>query len=128
MSEQPDTTPLMTPYEVERKLFHLSHDLDAATEDLVEAESEWVLAKESLNQALARARVNIAKEYANASPKFTVQEKDDMALLACPDESTRAAAAEIWVRGTRAQVNNLRSQVDIIRSIGTSVRASMDMA
>lgn len=119
------TEPLMTPYEVERKLLALSDALDQATEDLIEAETAYTLSKRDLEMGLARARVD--NSYANADRKMTVQEKEDKALLACSDLVRQADADEIWVKGSKAQVIKLRAQVDIIRSIGTSVRASMDI-
>jgi hypothetical protein len=120
------TDPLMTPYEVERKLLELSKEIDEATEDLIEAESAWVASKREMEMALARCRVEIAKQ--GLEPKYTVQEKADFAMIACEREIIQAEADEIWVKGSKARVNALRTQVDIIRSIGTSVRSSMDMA
>jgi hypothetical protein len=120
------TEPLLTPYEVERRLLHLSQELDAATQDLVEAEAAFTTSKRVLEMALARARVDIARE--NSDARLTVQEKGDIALIKCEEQVLQADADEIWVRGTKAQVANLRTQVDIIRSIGTSVRSSMDIA
>ena len=76
--------------------------------------------------ALARARTDLSEN--PADKKYTVQEKADLALLKCEPILAQADADEIWVKGTRMQVENLRTQVDIIRSIGTSVRSSMDMA
>jgi hypothetical protein len=118
--------PLMTPYEVERRLLELSKEVDEATDDLIEAETAFVISKRNLELALARARVEIAKEHTDA--KLTVQEKADIALLKCEEQHLVADADDIWVKGSKARVNALRSQVDIIRSIGTSVRSSMDMA
>jgi len=120
------TEPLMTPYEVERKLLELSRDIDEATEDLIEAETAFTSSKRSLEMALARARADISEQYRN--DKLTVQEKADIALLKCEQQVIQADAHEIWVKGSKARVNALRTQVDIIRSIGTSVRSSMDMA
>lgn len=117
----------MTPYEVERKLIRLSQALDIATEDLIEAESAWTTSKRIMELAMARARIEIAQQIVDGH-KFTVQEKQDMALIACDEEIAQADADEVWVKGTKAQVNNLRAQVDIIRSIGTSVRSSMEIA
>jgi hypothetical protein len=117
--------PLMTPYEVERRLLELSREIDDATEDLIEAETAFTISKRDLEMALARARVEIAKEYTHE--KLTVQEKADIASLKCEEQILLADADEIWVKGSKARVNALRTQVDIIRSIGTSVRSSMDI-
>ena len=116
----------MTPYEVERKLLELSRALDEATQDLIEAESAFTISRRKMDMALARARAeNAAGPFGE---KLTVQEKADAALLKCESEIGQADADEIWVKGSKAIVNNLKAQVDIIRSIGTSVRSSMDMA
>jgi len=120
------TEPLLTPYEVERKLLSLGAALDEATTDLIEAESAFTHSKRVLEMALARARADISEKYRN--DKLTVQEKADIALLMCEEQVIQADADEIWVKGSKAIVSNLRSQVDIIRSVGTSVRSSMDMA
>lgn len=120
------TEPLFTPYEVERKLLALADALEAATSDLTEAEAAWVISKRNLELALARARVSLAKDHSES--RLTVQEKADLALLNCQEELHQADADEIWVRGSKAQVANLKTQVDIIRSVGTSVRSSMDIS
>lgn len=119
------TEPLLTPYEVERKLLALSDALDRATEDLIEAESNLTSARRNYEMAMARARVSLAKDHTES--RLTVQEKADLALLNCEDERVVMDAAEIWAKGSKAQVANLRAQVDIIRSVGTSVRSSIEM-
>ena len=113
----------LTPFEVERQLLRLADQLDVATEDLIDAETEFVHRSRESELALAHARGLVTGD----GVKRTVQEKEDSALQYCERERYALDLALIAVKASRAQVNNLRTQVDIIRSIGTSVRASMEM-
>jgi hypothetical protein len=71
-------------------------------------------------------------EYATKSApngkNYTVQEREDMALLDNQPAFTQLNLMEARVKASRANVNRIKTQVEIARSIGTSVRTSMDLA
>jgi hypothetical protein len=58
--------------------------------------------------------------------KLTVQEKEDIATVECQSELQRLAIAEAIVRAARGNASRIKTQIDIARSIGTSVRAALD--
>lgn len=111
----------VTPLKVEHKLLKLSNELDASHEELVLAEQNYHNIKADCEIALAKARLS----YREAK---RVQEIEDYALVACENLVRKLAIAEAVAKASRANANRLRIQVDIVRSIGTSVRASMEIA
>lgn len=118
---------VITPMAVESRLRELGRELDAAHDDLVEAERTYFFAKGEYEVGIAAARINEGARAANRGVKATVQEKEDAALLATADLLKRLYTAEAVVRAARANTARLRVQIDIARSVGTSVRASMDL-
>lgn len=116
----------VTPMSVEKRLVQLSKELDEAITDLVAAEHGYYKAKGAYEVAIAGARMSVGKRFAEAGTKATVQEKDDEALLRTQEELLALCGAEAIVRAARANVKRLEIQVDIARSVGTSVRASME--
>jgi hypothetical protein len=52
---------------------------------------------------------------------------DDESTVECASELTRLNTSEAIVRAARANAQRLRTQIDIARSVGTAVRAAMDM-
>ena len=59
--------------------------------------------------------------------KLRVGDVADKALLECENEWRELQVAEALVKAARANTNRVRTQVDIARSIGTSVRASLEV-
>lgn len=78
--------------------------------------------------AAARARMKFKQRSIDRGVKVTVQEIDDEALIECRDELTKLNTSEAVVRSTRANVSRVRTQIDIARSVGTSVRAAMEVS
>jgi hypothetical protein len=56
-----------------------------------------------------------------------VQERDDLALLDNESLHTQIGFAEAAVKAARANAMRIKTQVEIARSIGTSVRTSMEI-
>ena len=113
---------VITPQMVETELRKMSKEVDLSFNDLSGAERLYFKAKADYEIQLARARVTLA----TGVKKLTVQEKEDHALLATEDLHYQLATAEAVVRSARANVQRIRTQVDILRSVGTSVRSSME--
>jgi len=119
---------IITPADVEAKLISLSREYDEAHASLEQAELTYANAKSLWEINSARMRLSIAARALDSGRKITVQERDDEALLRCQDELSALNNAEAVVRASRANTQRLRTQIDIARSVGTSVRAAMDMS
>lgn len=114
---------MITPEKVEARLYELSKEIDAAHEELVAAERFYHNSKAKFEINIAHSRVKIGL----ANMKLRVGDVADKALVECEQEWNELQIAEALVKGARANANRVRTQVDIARSIGTSVRASMDI-
>ena len=97
-----------------------------AHDDLVNAEAEYHILKANYEIAMAEKRIELSRASSPTGKNYTIGERDDLALLANREAHQRIGAAEAVVKANRANVARLRVQVDIARSIGTSVRTGMD--
>jgi len=114
---------IVTPAAVEKRLLDLSKDIDESYRFLEECESEYHIAKSECEISLAEARLRTK----TAPIKYTVQDREDLATVECSTAIRSLAIAEAKVRAARGNTNRIRTQVDITRSIGTSVRSAIDM-
>lgn len=114
---------IVTPERIEQRLLALSSLLDSAQEHLENAEKEYHQNKSLYEIGMAEARIKLGGH----SPKLTVQEKEDNALVENKDRLWSLNMSEALVKGARSNIVRLRTQVDIARSIGTSVRAAMEL-
>ena len=114
---------MITPEKVENRLYELSKEIDNAHEDLVKAEKFYHTSKAVFEIAIARARINIGTN----NLKLRVGDVADKALIECEQEWVDLQTAEALVKAARANSNRVRTQVDIARSIGTSVRSALDI-
>jgi hypothetical protein len=117
-----NTTPI-TPERVESRLYELSREIDEAHEELSKTELRFHQAKTAYEVGIARARIEVGTSF----QKMRVQDVADTALLQCAEEYNELQIAEALVKSARANAQRVRTQVDIARSIGTSVRASMEV-
>jgi len=117
---------VVTPLQVEARLKDLSGLIDDAHDDLVNAEAEYHILKANYEIAMAEKRIELSRTSSPTGKNYTIGERDDLALLANREAHQRIGAAEAVVKANRANVARLRVQVDIARSIGTSVRIGMD--
>jgi len=113
---------IVTPAQIEERLLKLSKEIDEVQEFLDQCEAEYFTAKTDCEIALARTRLAMKP----SDRKFTVQEREDLATVNCADLIRAVAIAEAKVRAARGNSQRVRVQIDIARSIGTSVRASLD--
>lgn len=114
---------MITPEKVENRLYELSKEIDNAHEDLVKAEKFYHTSKAVFEVAVARARINIGMN----NLKLRVGDVADKALIECEQHWIDLQTAEALVKSARANSNRVRTQVDIARSIGTSVRSALDI-
>jgi plasmid maintenance system antidote protein VapI len=113
----------ITPERIETRLYELSKEIDVAHEELVNAEKKYHTDKAVFEIAIARARIHIGTN----NLKLRVGDVADKALLECEQQWINLQTAEALVKAARANTNRVRTQVDIARSIGTSVRASLEV-
>lgn len=113
----------ITPERVENRLYELSKEIDDAHDGLVLAEKNYHTAKARFEINIARARLHIGTN----NMKLRVGDVADKALVECAGEWEELQTAEALVKAARANATRVRTQVDIARSIGTSVRASLEV-
>lgn len=113
----------ITPEQVETRLHELGDEIDKAHEDLVKSEMVYHKQKAQFEINMSRARLHVGTN----NLKLRVQDVADKALAMCEDDLTNLAIAEATVKAARANAQRVRTQVDIARSIGTSVRSALDI-
>jgi hypothetical protein len=119
---------VVTPEQVERRLKELSKLIDEAHDELVIAERDYHDRKAQYEIMMARSRMEFAIKSSPTGKNYTVGEREDMALIENWQAHQTIGVQEAIVKASRANVARLRVQVDIARSIGTSVRTGMDVA
>lgn len=112
---------MVTPQAIENRLAVLSKEIDDAHDYLEKAEHAYHRAKTDYEIEIAHNRMKLSNE------KMRVQDVQDCALIACQEQYRALNMAEATVKAARANAMRIRTQVDIARSIGTSVRASLEM-
>jgi ABC-type uncharacterized transport system YnjBCD substrate-binding protein len=119
---------IITPAAVEQRLFKLSLEIDKAQVELDKAEEQYVMTKAKYEISVAKARIALASVVGSNNKLLSATEKEDKALIANEDMHLLIASAEILVKAARANVARIKTQVDITRSIGSSVRSSMEVS
>lgn len=119
---------IMTPMLVEQRLRELGRELNEAHELLVRAEHAYADAKSAWEINSARERLRVKDRALERGSKITVQEIEDTALVNRAQDYTMLNTTDAVVRSMRANVARIRVQIDIARSVGTSVRASMEVS
>ena len=117
---------VVTPQQIEKRLYDLSKEIDDSHSELVEVESHYNSFKAQYEIAMARMRMTYSTRTSATGKNYTVGEREDMALLENEELHLRVAMAEAQVKAARANASRIKTQVEIARSIGTSVRSSME--
>ena len=112
---------MVTPQSVENKLVALSKEVDESHKFLEDAEYKYHTAKSDYEIAMAGSRLALGKE------KLRVQDVQDIALTTNAHLYRVLNTAEATAKAARANATRIRTQVDIARSVGTSVRASLEL-
>ena len=121
-------TQIVTPAQVEKRLYDLTKDIDDVQRNLEITEKAYYEVKALYEISLAKARMTYASKSAPNGKNYTVQEREDLALIDCEDLHFQMASLEATVRAVRGKAQAIRMQVDTARSIGTSVRAAVDIS
>ena len=119
---------VVTPQQIESRLYTLSKEVDQAHQDLVEAEREFHETTAYYEVDMARSRIMLASKSAPNGKNYTVGEREDMALIENAETHFKIATVEARVKAARANVSRLKTQVEIARSMSASVRSSMELA
>jgi 4-hydroxy-3-methylbut-2-en-1-yl diphosphate synthase IspG/GcpE len=120
-------TQIVTPAQIEARLYALSKEIDEAHEELAKAESDYNQAKSTYEISMAKSRMTYASKSSPTGKNYTVQERDDLALIDNEQLHMHIGITEASVKAARANASRIKTQVEIARSIGTSVRTSMDL-
>ena len=118
---------IITPAMVEQKLRGLSKEVDEAHKVLVEVETVYHVVKADYEIAMAKSRMSLATKSSPTGKNYTVGEREGMALIENEELHRNLAVTQAKVLASRGNTNRLKMQVDIARSVGTSVRTSMDL-
>lgn len=121
----PPRNRVMTPADIEDRYLVLSRELDEAYTELEDAEYAFHTAKATYELKLARTRLDLIR---NTSVKMTVGEREDEAITICAEERRELGANEARARAARGNVSRIQVQVDLARSMGTSIRTAMDLS
>jgi hypothetical protein len=114
---------MRTPVQIEARLEQLDAAIEMAFKDLDDAEYEYHETKASLELWMAKSRIKLM----TGDERMTVQQREDTALIENEELVLRMATSEARVRGARANITRLRTQVDIARSMNAGMRAAMEM-
>jgi hypothetical protein len=118
---------IVTPADVEQRLRELGREYDEAHAKLEQIEHLYADAKGTWDVQSAKTRLAVRARAGDSGKKMTVQEIEDEALVRNQDEYLAFLSADALKNVARANTNRLRVQIDIARSVGTSVRAAMDL-
>jgi hypothetical protein len=118
----------VTPAQIEKRLYDLSKEIDEAHTELVEAETAYNRIKSAYEISMAKSRMGYASKSSPSGKNYTVQERDDLALIDNETLHMQIGFAEASIKAARANSTRIKTQVEIARSIGTSVRTSLDLA
>lgn len=114
---------MITPQKIENRLYELSKEIDTSHTELVNAENEYHVSKAAFEISMAKSRM----KNSHIDMKMTATQREDQALIENSEAHMKLAIAEATVKACRGNVTRIRTQVDIARSIGTSVRTSMEL-
>jgi hypothetical protein len=120
-------TQVVTPAQIEARLYALSKEIDEGHEILVNTEREFHQTTAEYEVAMARTRISLASKSSPTGKNYTVGEREDIAIIENADQHFKIATIEAQVKAARANVQRLKTQVEIARSMSASVRTSMEL-
>lgn len=118
---------ITTPGTVERQLIKLSKELDEAHESVVRAEHLYAQTKSEYEIKVAESRIKLAGLSRPDGKNYSVQERDDLALIENKDLHRELGTADALVKAMRANAARIKTQIDLARSVGTLVKAGFDV-
>jgi len=109
---------LITPGEVVKQLTKLSGDIEKLIADLGAAEVDTVT---------LRHQANITESHAFLNASGPMDVRRHQARVEADKDEEKALVAEAVLRHLRARVRALDTRIDLLRSVGTTVRTEMKM-
>lgn len=119
---------VVTPQQIEQRLYDLSKEVDVAHRDLVETEMKYHNTIAEYEIGMAKARLELAGRSSPTGRNYTVAEREDMALVANAEKHITMNQCEAMVKASRSNVKRIETQVKIAQSMSASVRSSMELA
>lgn len=119
---------VVTPAQIEARLYALSKEIDGAHEELVRCETAYHRKKSEYEVSMARSRMQYAAKSSPTGRNYTIQDRDDMALLENESLHFEINVLEAQVKAARNNAARIRVQVDLTRSMSASVRTSMELS
>lgn len=119
--------PVLTPMQIEQQLRSLSRQIGQAQVENAEIEMSYSKAKGEYEIAMAKSRLAFANASKPTGKNYTVDERQDEALIANEELFRDLCVQEALVKASRGRINQLSVQTDIARSVSTSVRTSMNL-
>lgn len=110
----------LTPPEIEEALYDIAERLEQGQRYVADLDKAYTEA--SMTYDLAHARALLRAEGSNADARKAA------ALLAVEDTYRAKEVAYLALRTARSRMEVLRVKADLLRSIGASVRTSMNLA
>jgi hypothetical protein len=120
----PNLFPPLTPVRVEQQLRLLNRQLDESQVDCAKDEKAYTDAKYAYEIRAA----TLMEELRFSPERRTVADKEAFVTLEARKELHALYDADSAIKITRSQIQKLRTQADIVRSLGASVKASMETA
>lgn len=109
----------MNPNEVVAQLAQLARDLDANVSALEDAERDAVRARHDADLAQSRAFL---------AAQGSVEQRKHEAFVACERLLSEAEVAEAVVRHLKRRADAIRVRIDVGRTVGSTLRAEMQLA
>lgn len=117
----------LLPADVELQLRYLSRKIFAAQKENADIEKSYAQAKANLEVKMAKSRLKYAGESKTNGKNYTVDEREDHAIEDNEEAYLALAIEEAKVKASRGLINSLATQTDIVRSVSSSVKASMNL-
>ena len=120
-------TQVVTPQQIEARLYALSKEIDGAHDELVQCETLYHQKKAEYEVSMARSRMSYASKSSPTGKNYTIQERDDLAVLENENLHFDVNILEARVKAARNNAARIRVQVDLTRSMSASVRTSLEL-
>jgi hypothetical protein len=112
----------ITPEMIERRFIYLARLGDEAFEELRSAEMNYQSTTAAYELAMAESRIMLSNISKPNGKNYTVDEREDNALIDNKEKYLAHSIAEAIVKAARANVKRIEMQVGINQSTGTNIR------
>lgn len=111
---------ILTPAKIEDRLYQLSKELDSAHKERISDENSYYSAKSEFEIGLAKARLALMK----SETKMNADEKNAQVTVDCEVQVRAMNIADAKLKASRANLERIKVQADIARTLSASVRES----